>query len=256
MHATIENYKNIKLPVFFLDETGILRKSDDPYFALGILKTERPHELQRAIRLIRDRAHFYEEIKWNKISPVKFDVVKNIIEAFIKNVASSFSCIIIKKSELDFKNYFQDDLHRVYRSFSVLLLKKNIEDGEICTVIADDYFYPEGKNLELATRGILNDHYKKLAVTSFLQMNSKASDLLQTTDLLLGAVLYDLKLSENLIQKYPNHKFQTLNFLHKQLNVPRSFFTNKYGKKQNGFVHKKFKVSIFDPKMSRREKPI
>ena len=244
------SYRNIKLPIFFLDETGILKKNDDLYFALGVIKTDRPHELQNAIRSIRDKMHFYEEIKWNKMSPVKFEICKDIVELFIKNKSACFSCIIINKAEMDFKKYFKDDLFKVYKSFSVLLLKNNIKEDEISTVVADDYFYPDGKNLELATRAIINDHYKKLVVASFLQINSKASDLLQITDLLLGSVIYDLKLRKNLIKEYPNFKFKMLNLLHQKLGVKKSFFLNENGEEQNKFINKKFKISTFDPKKS------
>ena len=247
--SSTNNYKEIRLPVFFLDETGILNKKDDPFFALGVIKTERPHELQREIRIIRDKAHYYEEIKWNKISPPKFNVCKSIIESFIKNKSATFSCIILKKQELDFQKYFQGDLNRVYRSFSVTLLKNNISTNlqEVCTVIADDYFYPAGTNLELASRAIINDHYKKLVVACFLQINSRSSDLLQLADLLLGATIYDLKLNYNFIKKHENLKFKTLDFLHKKLSVKGSFFLDKKGVEQDRFLTEKFKVSIFKP---------
>jgi hypothetical protein len=250
------DYKSISLPVFFLDETGILNKKDDQFFALGTVKTERPHELQRMMRAIRDKAHYYEEIKWTKISPLKFDVCKAIVDAFIKNRPAIFSCIILKKSDLDFEKYFQSDLTKVYKSFSVRLLKNNInsEANEICTVIADDYFYPDGTNLELASRAIINDHYKRLVVSCFLQINSKSSDLLQLTDLLLGAVVYDLKLQEGLVKKHENLKFKFLEYLHSQLSVNNSFFLNKKGFRQDRFLTDKLKVSIFKP--SAGESPV
>lgn len=246
---SLNDYKRARLPVFFLDETGILNRRDDPFFALGVLKTERPHELQRAIRIIRDKAHYYEEIKWTKMSPRKFSICKSIIKAFMRNESAIFSCIILKKQELDFKKYFESDLNKVYKSFSVQLLKHNIdpESQEICTVIADDYFYPEGVNLELASRAIINDHYKRLTVACFLQINSRASDLLQLTDLLLGAVIYDLKLREGSIKKHENLKFKTLDFLHTELNVKESFFLDRKGVKQDRFLREKFKISIFKP---------
>lgn len=249
------DYKNIKLPVFFLDETGILQKVDDPYFALGVIKTEKPHEIARAIRSARDKAHYYEEIKWNKMSPSKYNISKEIIKAFMDDESATFSCMIMKKSELDFNTYFQNDLYKVYRSFSTILIKKNIDQKtqEVCTVIADDYFYPEGVNLELATRAIINDHYKKLVVSGFLQMNSKASDLLQLTDLLLGGVMYDLKLNEGFIKMYQNFKLKLLYFLHTELGVNKSFFVNKNGVKQDKFLMDKFKVSIFKPSKSHKE---
>lgn len=246
----IPDYKKVKLPVFFLDETGILNKKDDQFFALGILKTERPHEIQRRLKTLRDKYHYYEEIKWNKLSPVKFNICQAAINAFMEIPGVMFSCIILRKSELDFEKYFQSDLNKVYKSFSVRLLKNNIalDANEVCTVIADDYFYPDGINLELASRAILNDHYKRLVVSCFLQINSKSSDLLQLTDLLLGATAYDLKLQERVIKRHPNLKSELLQYLHKKFAVKQSFFLDKKGARQDRFFTDKFKVSIFKPR--------
>ncbi len=247
-------HRDLKFPIFFLDETGLLNKTDDRFFALGIIKTERPHELQRLMRTIRDKNHFYEEMKWNKMSPIKFGVCQSMIGAFIANRSATFSCTILRKSQLDFAKYFENNLVKVYKSFTVGLLKININpEDEICTVVADDYFYPEGENLELATRAILNDHYNKVVVPCFLQINSKASDLLQLTDLLLGAVIYDLKLREGVIKSCDNLKSKTLTFLHSQLKVKDSFFIDKKGMSQESFLTKKFKVSIFKPTERQKE---
>lgn len=250
-----DNYKDVKLPIFFLDETGILNKTDDPFFALGVLKTEKPHELQRAIRTIRDKNHFYEEIKWTKMSPLKFGVSESIIQAFIKDKSAVFSSIILEKRNFDFNKYFKNDLNKVYKSFTVILLKNNInfESKEVCTVIADDYFYPEGVNLELASRAIINDHYKRLVVAGFLQINSKASDLIQLADLLLGATIYDLKLLRGSVKQCDNLKFRTLKSLHKKFDVKESFFLNSGKKQQSRFLTSKFKVSIFEPRGGKKE---
>jgi hypothetical protein len=129
-----------------------------------------------------------------------------------------------------------------------MLLKMNIKPDEICAVIADDYFYPSGLNLELATRAILNDHFKRLAVASFLQINSKASNMLQLTDLLLGAVIYDLKLTEGAIKPYRNYKKQILDFLLAQFKISNSFFVDEKGNKRVSFLKDKFKISIFKGK--------
>lgn len=243
-----DGYKQIKLPVFFLDESGLLNRKDDQFFALGIVKTDRPHELQRIIRSIRDKAHFYEEIKWNKMSLLKFDICKAMIGAFVGNRSASFHSVILKKSELDFKKYFNSNLTRVYKSFTVMLVERCINsDNEIGTIVADDYFYPDGESLELQSRAILNNHYGKLVIASFLQINSQSSDLLQLTDLLLGMMLYDLKLQEGLVKQSDNLKSKTLKFLHEKLGVKESFFLNKKGSKQTSYLSPKFNTSIFRP---------
>ena len=49
----------------FLDETGTLGGLRDPYFAVGLLRCPEPYKLARPMQRLRDKEHFYDEIKWN-----------------------------------------------------------------------------------------------------------------------------------------------------------------------------------------------
>lgn len=54
-----------KSSVIFMDETGTL--TSDRIFAVGIVKCPMPAVVQRPLQLMRDRRHFYDEMKWNKL---------------------------------------------------------------------------------------------------------------------------------------------------------------------------------------------
>jgi len=254
----LQKYKTIKTAFYFLDETGLLRKQTDPYFALGVLICPKPQELYQKIRKIRDRYKYYWEIKWGGkggMSKIKCEIAKEILESFLNTLGAKFSCMILRKKELDFNTHFGGDFWNVYSSFTVALLKLNLRTSnppvrgeDIICLISDNYFSPPNRDIESRIKDIVNDHYKELRVMGVCQMDSKSCDLLQIADLFLGAVLYDLKVFEKIIPLRKNYKMKFLNYLHYKLRVRGSFF-----QKGRNFVKDNFKITIFDPTRSRAQ---
>jgi len=231
----------------------LLRADTDPYFALGVLICPKPQELYKKIRSIRDRHKYYYELKWGGMSKLKYGIGKDILDAVFNTPGVRFSCMILRKGELDFDKYFGGDFWKVYSSFTIALLKLNLrspnhsgagEDDIIC-VIGDNYFTPTNIDLESQIKDIVNDHYRDLRVMGFCQMDSKSCDLLQVADLCLGAVLYDLKVLEKVVLYRQNYKDKFLKYLHYKLGVPRSFFISG-----RNFIRNNFKITIFDPAKS------
>jgi hypothetical protein len=90
------------------------------------------------------------------------------------------------------------------------------------------------------------------------QINSKSSDILQLTDLILGAILYDLKKQKGIIVhgKTGNFKRKFLNFVYQKLKIRKSFFKNIFGFDTRNYVLSgdKIRATIFDCKRSKRKK--
>ena len=139
----------ITTPFYFVDESGLIKSERDPYFAFGAIKIAAPQHLYREIRSIRSRFSVREELKWSKMSEHKYEAVKQILDVFFNpKVWVNFSCVILKKEELDFEKYFQNDFFQAYTSFMILLLKGSMSsDTQIATILADDYFSPKGKDI-------------------------------------------------------------------------------------------------------------
>lgn len=172
-----------------------------------------------------------------------------------------FNCIILDKNKLDFDGHFQGDLYKVYTSFTVALLKLVLgpSPNEILVVLADNYFSPQGKNMEKKIKAYTNSHYKDFIVAGVCQIDSKSSDLLQMTDLILGAILYDLKKNEGLLPVVPgangNFKRKYVNFLYQKLNINKSFFLRNGFKTRNYVLSgDKVRATIFDCSRSQTEK--
>lgn len=242
-----------------MDETGLIYNKRDRFFALGLIKSCNPEVLYNQIRKIRDKYNYREEIKWSNLNrKVRFDVAREFFNVFLSSDAQ-FNCIILDKDQLDFNAHFQNDLYRVYLSFSVALLKLVIgkRPNEVLIILADDYFTPTDTDLETKIKEYVNDHYKTYSIAGVCQIDSKASDLLQLTDLILGAILYDLKKQNNmLLAKQNTHKRKFLNFLYQKLYIKNSFFINHEGYKTRNYVlsGNKLRATIFDPSRSRTQK--
>ncbi len=249
-----KNFKDIKTCFCFLDETGLIHQNKDRFFAIGIIKCSNPQKLYNRIRRIRDKYNYREELKWTRLDrKIRFDIAREFFNIFLTEKAN-FNCIILNKEELDFKKHFNNDLCKVYRNFTIALLKMIIkkEPKEILILLTDDYFTSDDKNLEESIKGIINDHYKKFVVAGVCQIDSKSSDLLQLTDIILGSILYDLKKQNKLVVKQNRYKRRFLNFEYQKLNIRKSFFENKKGFKTRNhkLSNDKIMVSVFDSKKS------
>lgn len=255
---TNKHFKDIKTCFCFLDETGLLRSDRDEFFALGIIKCCYPHKLYNQIRKIRYKYNYHEELKWANIDrKIRFTIAREFFNIFLKEDVI-FNCLILNKKELDFKKYFNDNLYKVYSNFTVALLKLIIgkTPDEVINVLVDDYFSPDGTDLEIKIKNIINDHYQKFIISGVCQIDSKASDILQMTDLILGAILYDLKKQKGLIEGQGTYKRKFLNFLYQKLNIHKSFFVNKLGFQTRNYVLSgdKIRATIFDCRRSTTKK--
>lgn len=245
-----QNFKNIKTNFCFLDETGLIYSNRDKFFALGIIKCNAPENIYNKIRKVRHRYNYKEELKWANLDrKIRFDIAREFFNIFLAEDAK-FNCIILNKNELDFKGNYNDDLYKVYRSFSIALLKLILgkDPDEIIILLADDYFSPDGTNLEETIKKFINNHYQKFIIAGVCQIDSKSSDLLQLTDLILGTITYDLKRQECLIKKQNSYKRKFLNFVYQKLEIQKSFFINKEGYKTRNYVLSgdKIRATIFD----------
>ena len=102
----------------FLDETGLLYRKEDRFFALGMIKCHHPHNLYLKIKALKDKIHFYDEIKWNKVGKKNYSVMQKLIKLFVEERGFYFDCIILDKKKMDFEKYDKGDIGRRTKSKS------------------------------------------------------------------------------------------------------------------------------------------
>jgi len=188
----------VKTGVFFLDETGMLRASRDPVFVVGLVHSREPSVLTRQIQTIRDRHHWYDEMKWTSITGGNRNLVayEKVIDAFFDCSLDDarFACIVMLKRELDLQRYFLGNVWEAYEAFAALEVRLSLFDDEIVTVLADDMSAPPMVTFEPNLKRRVNEKKGRLAVVNVVRLNSKGCELIQLADVLVGAVAYDFKL--------------------------------------------------------------
>lgn len=258
---SLTNFRHIKTPFAYIDESGALSRKDDPFFAIGLFKLHRPSLLYRELRRIQSKYNLYQEIKFNKLSYITLKIAKDFLRTAFSMKSGSFSAIVIPKthSDFDIDRYFDGDIFQLYKKFLVEIIKKKIGEFEILTVIADDYFTPsdskfeqrEEDTFEGGVRAIVNDHFKRLALTGICQVNSKSNICLQLVDLLVGCCMFDIRIQSNLIQiqtlsESQKIKYELLNFVKNELKVDSTIFLEELPRHHE--ARKKFDTRLFRPR--------
>jgi hypothetical protein len=89
---------------------------------------------------IRDRQHFYGEIKWNKVSAKKLPLMIDLVNVFLSSDAT-FSALVADKTQHDVIGRFGGPF-KAYEALARQLVRDSVRRGEVMFVIADEYSTP------------------------------------------------------------------------------------------------------------------
>lgn len=205
----LSDYKNIWTKFCFLDESGSLggtNSSKDPFFTVGFISCSQPYYLNNKLTYEREKRNFYDEMKFNKLSRNNLDFAKFAMDSFFSTRSLSFKSYTLDKEGRYFNKEFGGDPWKAYEDISVRLLESVTQQNEIFIVVADYVSTPKNVRFEVNTKRRVNDKLSRLAIAGVCRFDSRSNDLLQLTDLMIGAINYDLKLSTGIILKGDKHK--------------------------------------------------
>lgn len=232
MNFTLKDYKKIRTPFVFFDETGSINDKANRFFCLGMVKCMQPFFLDSKIREVRERNHFYDEIKWNTLSMAKSAVILDIIKAVFDTPGIYFSCIVIDKNNVNFEKEFDNNPYKAYQEFTEILLKQAIDENEILTILADFVTTPKNIKFEVDVKHNINKNLDRLAIGGIHRVDSKGVNIIQIADLFIGAVSYSYKINLKLVSGDKN-KIRVLSAILRKLET-KSF--------AGGLSSKRFKV--------------
>ena len=235
-NLTLRDYKKIRTPFVFFDETGSINDRNNRYFGLGMVKCMQPYYLDSKIRYIRQKNLFYDEIKWNRISKKNLPLIKEIIDATFDIPGIKFASIIINKDDVDFKSEFSNDPYLAYQKFTEDLLKINVAKNEVLTVLADYISTPNGTKFEVKIKHNINEEFGRLAIAGVHRVESDGINLIQIADLLLGAVIYEHKLKHKLVSG-DKYKIATYKHVLKRVGI-KTFVKGHKNRKFNVIEYK------------------
>jgi len=215
----LTDYKNIWTKFCFLDESGTINDPKDPFFTVGFIKCSQPYYLNSKIIYERQKRNFHDEMKFNKLSKNNIDFAKFALESFFLTRSISFCSYSLDKHGEYFNREFNGNPWKAYEDISIRVLKSALPSDEILIVIADYVPAPKDIRFEVNVKRRVNDELKRLAIAGVCRFDSKSNDLLQLTDLIVGAINYDLKLSTSVILRGDKYKRRFLEYFKENLGI-------------------------------------
>jgi hypothetical protein len=140
------------------------------------------------IKLLRDKHDYYGEMKWSKVSKFNGEFFNDVIDYFFATDLQ-FRAIVIDKSKLkheDFEQTHDDFYDKMY--FQLLSKKLYPEHNyNIYIDIKDTYSYLKAKSLKTYLERDFHNINRLQVIRSY------ESELLQLSDVLMGAINYKLR---------------------------------------------------------------
>lgn len=179
----------------YCDESSHLKHSDNKIMTLGMVSCPKNHskQINADLRRLKSSHNLSEtyELKWTKVSKAKIDYFKSVIDYFCDNPHLSARIIMANKEDLNYSKFklTHDDWY--YRMYYLLLGKTLLENCEynIFLDIKDSNSFGKIQRLQ----GVLNNSYYDFSgkmIKHIQHVHSHEVELIQLTDLLIGAVAY------------------------------------------------------------------
>lgn len=179
----------------YCDESCHLERDESNVMGLGAVWTRRESVRQVCAQLrdIKKRHRAAGELKWTKVSNSRLDFYQEVVDWFFNNEALHFRSLIVpNKGGLDHAKFNQGNHDDFYYKMYFSMLNKILsptESHEIYLDIKDTRSNVKVKKL----RDVLcNNRYDFTGemILRIQQARSHELELMQLTDLLLGAIVY------------------------------------------------------------------
>lgn len=203
----------------YCDESCHIEHDHKPYMFLGSVRSAynevKTHTKQ--IKHLKQKHHFFAEIKWSSVSNSKIDFYCELLDYFY-NSNLSFRTIGIPKDKIDYES-FNKTYDEFYYTMYYYLLYRKVDTENSYNVYLDIKDTLSAQKVRLL-KDILNT---KLGVFRNVQnIRSHESLLMQLTDFLMGAIsyLHNNKEKQNIakkviikkIQEYSNDRLDKTNY--------------------------------------------
>lgn len=191
----------------------------------------------RALKIKHGLSSWFE-IKWTKVSDSKVDFYLELIDYFFNNNLLSFRGIVAtNKSTLNHDLYNNGQYDTWYYKMYFILLNTMIAPFYKYRIFIDIKDTNGGSKVRKLKDVLCNNIYdfKNEVVQDVVQINSKESEILQLTDLLIGALSYYHR--EFIFKEETNQgKVKIINYLYDEYNIDLSKTTKRNENKFNIFI--------------------
>ncbi len=184
-----------------------------------------------AIRMLKKAKRF--ELKFDRLSPVKFDQYKEIIRSFLNDENNRFAIMVIDRKHQNYDSSIFHTTWDAYTSYLATLVAReltNLPDQEMFLIL-DEISKPKTapKSLEETIKEKIDKHcsrkynnQKLCYIKGAVRIESHSNLLMQLCDVLLGSVMFDVKKNANtLSDKLQRRKEEVVAVLREGLNKNR-----------------------------------
>lgn len=213
---------------YYGDESCYLQKDCSNYMVIGAVAcpkkyTKKTSKSIKQIKINNNLASYFE-IKSTKISKGKYKFYNELINYFLHTDYLKFRAIIIDKSQLNHHVYHQTHNDFYYKSYYNLMKQFILgEKNNLYLDIKDVYSAYRCKQLQNYIQNHISKFNKKFKAQP---IDSKESNILQLSDLLIGLVTYNARdLNTNIA------KLNLIKELKSTLNI--DLFSTNYNDKFN-----------------------
>lgn len=157
-----------------------------------LLSFKKKHKLIPKNKKNEKENRVYYELKWNKVSRSKLDYYKDVINYFFDDDDLSFRALVVpNKNELDYQKYNHTHDTFYYKMYFGMLKAILSPENSHCIYIdiKDTRSREKVHKLEQVLRNDKYDYQKKI-IKRVQQVRSHEVEILQLTDLLIGAMSY------------------------------------------------------------------
>ena len=158
------------------------------------------------------------EFKWTKVSQTKLPAYQAWVNCLLNNTDVDFRCIVIDTHLLDHQTFNKGDRELGFYKFYYQLVSRNMQAESLYSLYTDDRTNRKNNRLEVL-RIVSNRYWKKKSGVEPLRAveprSSHDEDLLQLTDVILGAIGYAWNNNNN-----SPAKLELVAYIAKQLGWP------------------------------------
>lgn len=178
----------------YCDESTHLPRDKRPYMLMGFVGVPYPftNDAKNAINDIKRKYGFKGELKWTNICKKTEPMYAELIEYFFRSNLK-FRAVVIKKSEIDENRpeyTFNDFYFRMYYQLLHIPLMGKDNAYNVYFDIKDTCSHLKLKKLKECLQC-------NSSIRHFQFIRSHESQLMQLADVLMGAINYNLRVSEN-----------------------------------------------------------
>lgn len=185
----------------YCDESCYLEHDQSNIMTIGGVWCEKKHvkEISQRIRDYKARYGLqgYEELKWTKISDCNLELYKDVVNYFFDCKYLNLRCYVADKTKLDHKNYNQTHdewYYKIYFRMLQYIFDRRFKYN-IYLDIKDVYSNKKCSKLREVCSNYLHD-FEGLIISRIQPIRSNESQLIQLTDIFIGAICYNNRFFE------------------------------------------------------------